>query len=409
MRIFALVMMFGITLNCYGKVESVNDEKSDVVTVRVKGEGVDEKSAVNDALRKALEKGGHLEIYSESHSENYQLIRDTILARVTGLIKDYKILRKKHDESVGYIVEIEAKVDRKLIDATWGQVQILLQQMGKPKILVSFVERINDMAITPHKERVDADSLLGNKIEELLIEKGFQIVDKKQMEELKQSRLQQATIDQDTASLKRFAGELGAQMYIVGYARASGPDVQDAYGVTLYMWETDVTLSAFWSETGEKLFAKSDVGTRSGSRAPGPPGAKKAIEKAGEKLAWECLQSILEKWSRTAVGGGKIILEVKGLDFKRMLSLNDALKQIEGVAEVNREWHKPTAKFDIVTVHSAEKFAEILSDLNWPGYSIDIDDQKFNTIFASVVKSENKERTDSAPTTSSSEKEKETH
>ncbi len=383
LRILALVVVVFWSSN--SEARSVpRAPKEDVVTVRVKGLGPDHDAALKDALRKAIERGGHLEVYSQSEAENYSLVRDTILAQATGLIRDYKILGEGEDPIGGYFVEIMAKVDRRIIDATWGQVKILLDQMGKPKILVNFVEKINDLALRGREEQTEASSLLENKIEQLLVEKGFELVDKNQIERLKRDKLEQATLCQDTGTIKRLASELGAQMFIVGFARASGPQISDAYGVRLFMWETDVTLKAIWSETGQILFNRSEVGTRGGSRAPGPPGAKDAIAKAGDKMAFACLQAILEKWSRTAVGGGKVVLEVKGLDFKHMLMIQDGLQQIEGVKDVNREWHKPVAKFEIGTVHSAEKFAEILAQIRFPGFVLEVEDQKFNTIVATL-------------------------
>jgi hypothetical protein len=384
MVLVAAVMSLGFISALPAAEDAGSGSAPDIVTVRVKGQGYDQDSALKDALRRAVEKGGRLEIYNESQAENYQLIHDTILARVTGLIHDYQIVSQGEDAIGGYYAEIIARVDRKLIDATWGQVQILLQQMGRPKILVNFVERICDYAVGGGKEQIEMDSLLANKIEQLLAEDGFELVDKNQIEELKKKRLDQATIDQDVNTIRTLAGELGADMYIVGFARASGPQLTDAYGVQLYMWETDVTLKAFWSETAQVLFAKNEVGTRSGSRTPGAPGAKKAIEKAGEKLAVECLQGILEKWSRQTVTGGKVILEVNGVDFRQMSEIMEALKQIKEISEIRKEFHKPVAKFEIITTLSAESFAEILSQAQWPNFVLDILDQKFNTIQAGI-------------------------
>ena len=192
-----LKWVFPVFVVCFFSISSACGaiDKGNIVTVKVKGAGTDKDSALADALRKAIEKGGHLKVYSESQTENYVLIRDTILARASGLIKDYKILRKGEDIIGGYFVEIEARVDRKMIDATWGQVEILLKQMGRPKILVTFVERIYDLMMpAPQRERVDAASLLANKIEEMLTEKGFELVDKNQLGELKKSKLIQATL-----------------------------------------------------------------------------------------------------------------------------------------------------------------------------------------------------------------------
>ena len=359
----------------------------DVVTVTVKGIGLDKDSALKDALRKAVEKGGKIKLYSESKTENYVLVRDTILARASGLIKDYKIIAQGADDLGGYFVKITARVDRKLVDATWGQVEILLKQLGRPKILVSFVERIYDVSLPPpSRERIDADSLLGNKIEELLTEKGFELVDKNQLNQLKKNKLIQATLKNDTQTISKLANQLGAEMFIVGNARGSGPQITNAYGTKLYMWETDVTLKAFWAETAQILFAKSEVGSRSGSRTPGPPGCKKAIAKAGDKLARQCLQAILQKWSQIATSGGKVILEVKNLNFRQILKLQKAIKKIKGVKSITRRWNKPVARYEITTTDSAETFAEKLADLTLPGFTLDIEDQNFNTINATVKK-----------------------
>jgi hypothetical protein len=357
--------------------------QSDVVTVHVKGQDIDRESALNDALRKAVERGGHLEIYARSETENYTLARDTVLAQATGLIKDYRILKEGEDPLGGYFVEIEAQVDRRIIDTTWGQVQILLRELGTPKILVNIVERVNDIALKTGRDIVEDGSLLENKIEQLLVQKGFELVDKNQIERLKRDKIKQAVISQNMSELKQLAGDLGAQMFIMGFARASGPQISDVDGIRLYMWETDVTLKAFWSETGQILFNRSEVGPRGGSRVPGPPGAKGAIAKAADKLAQRCLEGILETWSKQAVNGGKVVLDVNGLDFRQMLVLQDGLKQIEGIKNVTRRaWHKPTVKFELVTVHSAEKLAEILQQVQFQEFRLDIENQKFNAIQA---------------------------
>lgn len=380
--------LFAVTLAGLMSITVARAElkKTDVVTVTVKGVGLDKESALNDALRKAVEKGGQIKLYSQSKTENYVLVKDTILAQASGLVKDPKILKEGKDPLGGYFVQIRVKVDRKIIDATWGQVELLLKQLGRPKILVSFVERIYDTTMpAPKRERIDADSLLANKIEQLLLEKGFALVDKAQIDQIKQAKLTKATLDEDLGTIRQLATDFGAQMYIVGHSRASGPQLTDAYGTTLHMWETDVTLKAYWAATAAMLFAKDRQGDRSGSRAPGPPGAKKAIAKSGTVLAEKCLVAILQKWSKVAVSGGTIVLDVRDLTFKRMLAIHKTLKKVKGVKEVRRKWSKPTATYEIITTDTAEVFVEKLAELEWEGFSLEIDDQKFNTITATAA------------------------
>ena len=66
----------------------------EVVEVTVEGEGLNEQEATKDALRKALEQGGKIEIFSDSKVENYQLMHDTIISRAEGIVTDFKIVGK---------------------------------------------------------------------------------------------------------------------------------------------------------------------------------------------------------------------------------------------------------------------------------------------------------------------------
>jgi len=52
--------------------------QNDIVELTVTGQGISEDAAKNDALRKALEQGGRVEISSHSNDADFELIRDSI-------------------------------------------------------------------------------------------------------------------------------------------------------------------------------------------------------------------------------------------------------------------------------------------------------------------------------------------
>lgn len=398
----AIVLVAGVTCavaqqNATADQATVTINRGDmptVTTVTVKGLGLDKESALNDALRRAIEQSGYLKVYSESQAENYELIHDTVLTQASGLVREYKILKHGSDPVGGYYVEIKAVVDSEPIDVTWAQVAILLKRLGTPKIMVTFVERIYDNTVmdlrrdtkeegSPHEWK-DHVSLLANKIEQLLLDVGFKLVDKSQFDELTRQKMAEASGKNDMKVLRQIAATHGAQMVITGNARASGPDVTDAYGVTLYMWETDVTLRAFWTETAAMLFTDSLVGSRSGSRVMGPPGAKKAIEKSGEQLAQQCLQNILTKWTQVAQSGGTVVLEVTDIALPQALKLQKCLEKITQVKDIKRTWVKPNVSFEMQTTLSAEKMLEVLFGMDCPGVELEFQDQTFNKITATI-------------------------
>ena len=358
----------------------------DLVVVKVKGEGIDKDSAVKDALRKAIEQGGQNEIASRSQTKDFALEYDIVLARAQGLVKEYKILSEKTSEGIT-AVEVEAKVSKKLIDATWADVEIILKDLGRPKIMVVFTEVIHDLERPEaNREIVQRSSMLASVIERKLTKLGFKLVDFDQVKEIDRKKAETAAAEDDTATLKAIANSYGAAILIKGVARASGPQRTTAAGIDLFMWETDVTIKGLWTETADMIFSNGLTGGRSGSRVGGPPGAEKALEKTGTKLAEASVFDLLEAWCRgTSGGGGDIIVEVKSVaSVEQAIKIKQALAAIKGVEDVQREGAKGTVKFTVVTTVKAESFVEAVVGLKFEGFKLEVEDQKMKTITCTV-------------------------
>jgi len=358
----------------------------DVVTIKVRGEGLDRDAAVKDALRKAIEQGGKNEIASRSKTKDFALEYDVVLARASGLVKDYKVLSTR--ENAGTVtVQIEAKVSKKLIDATWADVTILLKQLGRPKIMVIFTEVIHDLQRPEgSREIVQRSSILGTRIERKLLKLGFKLVNPAQIKAIDRKKAELAAAQDDTATLQAIAGSYGAAIYVKGQSRASGPQLSKTPVGTLYMWETDVTIQGFWTETGDAIFSNTLVGTRGGSRIAGPPGGRQALQKAGGKLADASIYDLLEAWTRGTAGGvGDIIVEVRGVgSIKQAIKIKKALAAVKGVEEVHRDGAKGTVKFTVVTAANAEDFVEQVVEFSFDDFNLEVEDQKSKTIVCTI-------------------------
>lgn len=358
----------------------------DIVIVKVQGQGIDEDSAVKDALRRAIETGGKNEIFSKSQSKDYALEYDVVLSRANGIVKDFKILSKNTAQGVT-TVQIEAQVSKKLLDATWGEVAILLKQLGRPKIMIIFTEIIHDVTrVEDNREIIQLDSILGAAIERKLLKLGFKIVNPGQMKEIDRKKAEVATTEGDMSALKSLAMNYGAQVYIKGVSRASGPEQTTAAGINLNMWETDVTIQGFWTETADAIFTNTMTGVRGGSRVPGPAGGRQTLEKTGVKLAEASVYDLLESWTRGTAGGvGDIIIEVGNVaDIKQGIAIKKALQEIPGVEEIVKDGVKGVVKFTVQTNMTAETFTEHLAEAKFDGFTLDIEDQKAKTIVCKV-------------------------
>jgi len=358
----------------------------DVVVVKVQGEGVSKDGALKDALRKAIEQGGRNEIMSKSQTKDFALEYDVVLARASGIVKDYRILSEREGGGT-VLVEVEAKVSKQLLDATWGEVAILLKQLGRPKIMVIFTEIIHDLDRPDEsREIVQKDSILGTEIERKLLKLGFKLVNPGQMKEIDRKKAEVAAMSDDTDALKALAANYGAQIYIKGTSRASGPEKTTAAGVNLNMWETDVTIQGFWTETADAIFSNSMVGTRGGSRVAGPPGGRQALQKTGQKLAEASVYDLLEAWTRGTSGGvGDVIVEVGNVaDIRQSIQIKKALEGIQGVEEVTKDGARGMVKYTLQTNMNAEGVVEHLVELRFDGFQLDVEDQKSKTITCKV-------------------------
>lgn len=358
----------------------------DVWTGKVKGQGVDKDGAVKDALRKAIEQGGQNEIASRSKSKDFALEFDIILSRSQGLVKDYKVLSSSERDGIT-TVEIQATVSKSLIDATWADVEIQLKQLGRPKIMVIFTEIIHDLDRPEgSREIVQRDSILGTAIERKLIKLGFKLVNPGQMKEVDRKKAEAAALEDDTGALKALASRYGAAIYIKGTSRASGPQRTEAAGIKLHMWETDVTIQGFWTETADAIFSNTMVGTRGGSRVAGPPGGRQALEKSGKKLADASIYDMLEAWTRGTSGGvGDIIIEVSDVaDARQAIQIKKALGSLQGVEEVGKDGLKGSVRFTVTVNMGAEEFLEHMIELTFDGFELEFVDQKMKTIVCKV-------------------------
>lgn len=358
----------------------------DIVVVKVKGQGISKDGALKDALRKAIEQGGQQEIAGKSQTKDFALEFDVVLSRAAGLVKDYKILGETSANGV-VTVEVEAKVSKKLIDATWAEVAILLKQLGRPKIMVIFTEIIHDLTREePSREIVQRDSILGTAIERKLLQLGFKLVNPGQMKEIDRKKAEAAAMEDNTEALKAIATSYGAQVYIKGTSRASGPQVTTAAGIELNMWESDVTIQGFWTETGDAIFSNTMTGVRGGSRVAGPIGGRQTLEKTGQKLAEASVYDLLESWTRGTAGGvGDVIIDVSGVaDVKQSIAIKKALEAIPGVEEVVKDGAKGQVKYTVQSNLTAETLTEHLIELKFEGFTLDVEDQKSKTIVCKV-------------------------
>jgi len=358
--------------------------------VKVTAEGYSREDAVKQALRKAVEQGAGVQISAHSNVENFALIRDTIYSRAAGLVSEYKVLREVEGVGGTWEVTIEATVRPSTVARMWGEVQNVLDQIGRPKIMVWIDEKIDG--------RLQDESIVENRIEQLFLKAGFDLVERKAIEDLKRREADDARNEQDAAKLARLAKDAGAHILIRGLASADRAGLRDIYGVPAAFYNCSVQAKIYYTDTGRLLVSESIPTRERGVRAHheySPQAARAALvaatfpesnERREPVLALKLLDAVMEQWSTQLTAAGDIELEVERLDFKTYVELKRALAGLnpERIRSVDGDFSKGTGLYRIKAQMSAQTLAELLTDKPFSSW-IEVLDLKPNRIQARAV------------------------
>ncbi len=351
----------------------------DVVVVEVEGEGLSKDEAVKAALRSALEQGGRNEIFSETHVQNYELMRDTIISRAQGIVTDFTVISERRGVGGTYKVRIKARVSKRALAETWGELQNVLNQIGRPKILVSIAERIDC--------RLEEQSILETKIEERLLRSGFDVVAAGAAAALRDTEVRIATAGQTTSKLQALAKDSDAHIFITGTVNADHAGIEDLYGVPAAFYNCDVQIRAYYTDTAKLLASKGIPVTRGGARGRSdfsPQAGKMAIVNVSGPLVDGLYEQILRQWATAISAGGELVLEVEGLNYKSGSRIKSMLAKLEGVEHVGFKLTRGVGTYHINAKMGAEILAERLSAGEF-GNLFDIVDLKLNRIQGKAV------------------------
>ncbi len=348
----------------------------DVIEVEVEGEGMSRESALKAALRAALERGGQVEIFSHSEVANFQLMHDTIIARASGIITDYRVLQEQPGVGGTRVIRIRARVSKRKLAQSWVEVQNILRQVGKPRIMVWINEQIGG--------KPERQSILETVIEEQLLKSGFDLVDKSAIKEIRQRELIDATSEGHLNRLRAVAKDFDAHIFIAGTANADPAGLESVYEVPIAFYNCDVQVKAYYTDTGRLLASKGIANTRGGARGRrehSPQAGKTALANAGEQVVRELYGQVLEQWTTAITAGGEIRLEVEGMNYGAARRLRDALGDMDGIESVNMDLTKGIATYRITARMGTEEFADRLSGGDLAG-EIEIIDLKPNRLQA---------------------------
>ncbi|MGC9454608.1 MAG: hypothetical protein ACP5HU_07060 [Phycisphaerae bacterium] len=322
--------------------------------VIITGQGMDKAEAVRDAQRRAVERAAGTYVFSESQVEDFTLVRDTILARSAGYVHSYDIISEETAPDGIVSVKCRVVVSIQGIEDTWGVVTNLLEQMGRPKIMVFIVERIEK---DDWQTETVGTSTVQTAIEEILQESGFLLVNREQIDAIQQRDLESAIAEDDAAKAQAVAKRFGAQLFITGSANAARGQVRNISGMTLHTYEAESNIKCYRSDTGQLLSSVPGSATR-GAQRVWRSAAKQALQSQAQQVAPRVREDILRFWMDAMSGRGEVKLEVRDVSFQQYVQIKGMLEEMEDVSSVaNVNYHNQIVECSLQSRVTAEQLA----------------------------------------------------
>jgi hypothetical protein len=321
--------------------------ESGEVEVEVTGSGSTKDAALDDALRKAVEKGAGVEVSSRTETLDHEVAFDRIVTRAKGYVSKYEVTEEKQKWDL-WRVTIRATVNKGQIQSDWGEVQMLLERKGRPTVMVLIQESVFDRTGKAQQALTD---YAASAIEQLLLSKNFQLKSSVGLQEAEKRNRDAAIAKNDLDALAAIARRNGANVMIIGKSTCRFGNAAKAQDVEIIHYQATASITAYNSDTCDLLLSTTMEGK--GSGVSEVQAISLAFKRVSEKVSDDVLKKLLNKWYFEFQQGASLVLSVEiqagteeamKLAGKMAIRLQEALKGIEGVKDARMDFTKENEK-----------------------------------------------------------------
>lgn len=325
--------------------------------------------AIQDAMRKALEKAFGTFIHSQSETENFALVRDKIFAETRGFVKSYKVVSESVEGGIT-TVKISAIVMPAVFRGRWEAIRNMVNRKKRPRMMFLFYE-LREKGHLPGAEGYQTQTANGftSKLEEKFIDNKFFCVDRRQVLKVKAGDIAAAKLQADLGKLVALAKEMNCEVVVFGHIRhwPGGTTQAEVAGrrLTFHYHNVEVVAKAVRADTGKIITSLSrEYAGKSLSRASA---RGKGLEKGAHGYSEELMEKILVSWNEDLTNAGNVRLEVSNISFGDVVKLQNALRKIRWVGQVSpRGYAGKVQTWDIESRLSAQDVAMKLASMELP-------------------------------------------
>ena len=332
------------------------------------------QEALKATLQDAVERVSGLLITTESETRNFSLVRDEVLSRSQGFVREYTIVEEGREADF-YRVRVEAQVVKAaFLTAFNDSLEALYRRMGMPRILVLAQERGSGQGENPGR--------VAAKLRARLIEEGFTVVSGKDTDQAASAEAVLEGKAQATGSLLEMAGAGKAELMLASLADLSYQGLLDSH----HALDATVRLQMLRAGSGQVMAAGSGQGR--GLHPNRSTAESTALDKALERALPPLLEQVSFQWIREQSEGATVLLVVKEASFGDVQTLVKWLgNAVGGVAAVRqRSYAAREANLELKTRKAPHRLAEALLETDFGGIRLEIEGVTDSSVTVRLIK-----------------------
>lgn len=289
--------------------------------------------AIEQAQRSAVEQVVGVFIQSDTEMENFEIKRDRVLSQSSGYIRRFDILDSGRDDDGLYFAKIAAEVSSETIRDDLVAMNILLDRLDRPTVVVLVTENY-----------VGMDSMglriAETRLTQSLIDRGFDLIDEAQLQSVAQGeQLRQARMGNEAAA--QAIGLAANAQYIVLGTAAVEDSGEAVAGASLSTLRSTLQLKVMQAQTGRILGSGIETGVAaSGSRIGGATDAiAMAVENATDTFLVDMITTAFQDFVNN---GTPFKLNIEGVtSFPDSRAVSATIDELPSVVTASQDfWNR---------------------------------------------------------------------
>jgi len=295
--------------------------------VKATGIGPSKKEAEFAAQRNAVEQGVGTFIDSETITKNFMLVKDKILSKSRGYVKNYEIISSEKQSDGNWKVIINAVVAKGTLKNDLDALGILREKMGNPKILIIYDSSIKSGISDPKNPIV---SKCYDGIVEYLAEKEFPVVDETISKQFAYRNIM------SSKKIFKEASKFGLNNQ-AEYILLFNLDKKRLEETSTFKRVRIIASAKILNTSTANIYASHQQKYLGVDKDSIEFAEKKAARNTGKLLGKFLSKKLIKRWESESVSGRPTILELKNIDdFSILVEFKSELKNAYGVKNIHQ-------------------------------------------------------------------------